>query len=269
MKLLIKELLRETLMSEEYSNGLLIGYHVTSFENWEAIKNKGLNVGNRAMQGKGLYGFYDYNHAIRYANKGETNNPIIVKFEVIKPERFLILNMEIAQEVLGPNDYHLMNQIENYFYGGLETLYNDYVKLANPNMSIETLKEKIAKIETDNSEMSQRTFVFSLIPSSLNDKLNIIWDGNYGLEYRINRLDLIKVIGYKQLSDNSEVSIPILDKIPNNEEFSSLIEFIKAYPNLDTIGKAYKFANDKYNSVRNIKEWEFYEKIIDLLEKLK
>lgn len=268
MKNYIKQLLRESLINEEYSNGMLYGYHVTSLKNWENIKNNGLVVGGRAMQGKGLYGFYDYNHAIRYGMKGEISEPIIIKFEITNPSRFIILNMGIAKEVFGPDEYHLYNQIEQYFYGGFETFYEE-VKKANPSMSIDELKNILNQIETDNAEMKQRTFVFSLIPSTLNDKLNIIWDGNYGLEFRINRVDLAKVVGYKTLTDDSEVNINIFDKIPDTEEFKPLIDLLKSNTNLDTIGKAYKFANEKYDSVRDIKEWEFYEKIINLINKLK
>lgn len=36
MKKYIQRLLRESLMSEEYSNGILYGYHLTSLKNWES-----------------------------------------------------------------------------------------------------------------------------------------------------------------------------------------------------------------------------------------
>lgn len=268
MRGVIRKLLRESLLGEEYLGGILYGYHVTSLSKWESIRDGGLSVGQRSMQGKGLYAFYGYDHAVRYGNKGEINNPIIVKFEVTNPKRFLILNMDIAKEIYG-DKYHLIDQIENYFYGGFEAFYNDYVKLANPNMSIEDLKDKLNEIEVNNSEMKQRTFVFSLIPSTLNDKLNIIWDGNYGLEFRINNLRHIKVLGYKNLKDDSEVSISVMDKIPDGEEFEPLRDFLNSHPSLDTIGKAYNFAKDKYYSVRNNREWEYYETIMDLIDKLR
>lgn len=268
MKKVIKKLLREGLMNEEYSNGILYGYHVTSLSNWERIKNDGLNVGHRAMQGHGLYAFYDYDHAVRYGMKGEITNPIIVKFEVTNPERFLILNMDIAKQIYG-DEYHLINQIENYFYGGLETFYNDYVKLANPNMTLEQLEEKLNDIENSFDRDGGITFCFYLIPKSLNDKLNIIWYGAYGLEFRINTLRYIKVLGYENLKDKTHTSISILDKIPDTEEFTPLKEFLTSNQNLDSIGKAYGFAKERYYSVRNIREFEYYEKIMELLEKLK
>ena len=263
-----KDLLKESLLGEEYSNGILYGYHVTSLKNWESIKQSGLNIGHRQMQGKGLYAFYDYDQAIRYGMKGEVSEPIIVKFEITSPERFLILNMDIAKAILG-NEYHLINQIENYFYGGLEAFYNEYVKLANPNMTLEQLKEKLTEIEVKNDEMKQRTFVFHLIPSNLNDRLNIIWNGNYGLEFRINNLKYVKVLGYKSIFNDSEETIMILDKIPDTEEFKPLIDFIKQYPMYDTIGKLRKVVNDAYMNVRNIREWDYYEQLLNLINKLK
>jgi hypothetical protein len=60
-----------------------------------------------------------------------------------------------------------------------------------------------------------------------------------------------------------------MDKIPDTEEFEPLRGFLNSNPSLDTIGKAYNFAKDKYYSVRNNKEWEYYDKIMDLIDKLK
>jgi hypothetical protein len=268
MRSYIKKLLREGLIGEEYSDGVLYGYHVTSLSNWGSIKSGGLNVGHRSMQGKGLYAFYDYNHAVRYGEKGEIVDPIIIKFEISHPKRFLILNMDIAKKIYG-DKYHLIDQINSYFYGGLDRFYNDYVKLVNHNMSIDDLKGKLEDIVVNNSEMKQRTFVFNLIPSSLNDELNLIWDGNYGLEFRINNLNYIKILGYKNLDGNSEVTLSIKDKIPENEEFVPLIEFFNSNPSLDTIGKAYKVVKEKLNVVRSNREWDYYDKILKLLNKIK
>ena len=268
MKSYIKKILRENLLYEEFFGGTLYGYHVTSLKNWEGIKSNGLKIGTREMQGKGLYGFYDYEHAVRYGTKGEITNPIIIKFGVTNPSRFLILNMDIAKEVFGLEDYHLYNQIEQYFYGGFDAFFKE-VKEANPTMTIEKLKETLDLIEHDNTEMKQRTFVFSLIPANLNNKLNIIWDGNYGLEYRINRLDLIKVVGYKSLVDNSEETVSVFDNIPNTEEFEPLITLLKNNPNLDTLVKAYKVVDDKYMSARNNRDYNYYLNILELIGKLK
>lgn len=271
MKKYIKQLLREGLVSEEYDGHNLYGYHVTTKSNLESVKVNGLKIGSRAMQGDGLYAFYDYSHAVRYAMKDNNKDVIIIRFSVLKPTRFLYLNMEIAKAVLG-SEYHLMDQLENYWYGGFNTFF-DYVKQANPNMTEEELREIVHEIETTNTEMKQRTFTFSLLPSNVNDNLNIVWDGNYGLEYRINRLDYIDVDGYfvydNEKRDFVFNTLDFTSNIPDTEEYKPLVDFIKSNLKIDSLAKAYKFADEARYSVRNIKDWDYYESILDLIQKLK
>jgi hypothetical protein len=270
MKFYIKKLLRENLLGEEYIGNSLYGYHVTSMKNLESIKQKGLSVGHRAMQGVGLYGFYSYDHAIRYASKGEIMEPIIVKFYVTSPNRFLYLNMDIAKEVLG-NNYHLMTQLDNYFYGGFDEFYSEVLK-ANPSMSREKLISKIQEIENDNTEMKQRTLLFSLIPSSLNDKLNIVWNGNYGLEFRINNTRYVKVVGYDIPNFNGKETVShelsLIDSIPKDSKYDVLRDFLIQKPRLDNFDKAYAYVDNLYMNSRNIRDYEFYEKLVDLLDTL-
>jgi hypothetical protein len=271
MKKYIKKLLRENLLDEEYDGHNLYGYHVTGKKNLESIKQNGLFVGHREMQGKGLYGFYDYDHAMRYARKGEINEPIIIKFYVASPNRFLYLNMDIAKEVLG-SEYHLMTQIENYFYGGFDEFYSEVLK-ANPSITRDALIEKIQEIEDNNSEMKQRTFLFNLIPSTLNDKLNIVWDGNYGLEFRINNPRYVKVVGYDIPNfygkDSERHEFNFIDNIPNDSKYDILRDFLVQNPRLDSFDKAYSHVNDLYMNTRNIKDFDYYQKLSDLLDSLK
>jgi hypothetical protein len=267
MKDIIKKLLRENIFTEEFVGGELYGYHVTSVKNLESIKQNGLTIGHRQMQGKGLYGFYSYEHALRYAKKGEIKDPIIVKFYVTVPSRFLYLNMEIAKHVLG-NDYRLMNQIEKYFYGGFDEFYSEVLK-ANPNMSKEELVKTINKIENDNTEMKQRTFVFHLIPSVVNDKLNIVWDGNYGLEFRINNPRLIKVVGYDVIGNEIEKhEFNFIDGIPQDSKYDMLRDFLNQNPRLDSFSKAYKVVGDLYMDARTVQSFDYYNKLYDLLGEL-
>jgi len=272
MKTFIKRLLRENLLDEEYDGNSLYGYHVTSMDNLEAIKRDGLKTGQRTMQGSGLYGFYDYEHAVRYAAKGEITDPIIVKFYVTSPNRFLYLNMDIAKAVLGPNKYHLINQIDNYFYNGFNEFF-DEVKSANPNMTEEALTSKLKDIEDNNTEGNQRTFVFNLIPKNLNDKLNIVWNGYYGLEFRINNVRYVKVIGYDipnfKGGENKEVRFSVLDSIPEDSKYDILRDFFKNNPKVDTFDKAYVIANDMMMNARRSRDFEYYQQIGDLLDKLK
>jgi hypothetical protein len=255
------------LLNEEITEGGLYGYHVTSMDNLDSIKQNGLTIGHRQMQGKGLYGFYSYEHALRYAKKGEVNDPIIVKFYVTVPSRFLYLNMEIAKDVLG-DGYHLMSQIEKYFYGGFDEFYSEVLK-ANPSMSKDELIKTINKIETDNTEMNQRTFVFHLIPSVLNDKLNIVWDGNYGLEFRVNNTRLIKVVGYDAVGDEIEKhEFNFIDDIPQDSKYDILRDFLNQNPRLDSFSKAYKVVGDLYMDARTVQSFEYYNKLYDLLGEL-
>jgi hypothetical protein len=271
MKLLIKKLLRENLLSEEFNGGVLYGYHVTDISNLENIKKDGLKIGSREMQGKGLYAFYDYDHAVRYAMKGEIPNVTIIRFSVLNKKRFLYLNMEIAKTVLG-SEYHLMDQIENYWYGGFKEFFG-YVKQVRPSVSEEKVKEIINNIETDNTEMNQRTLVFSLLPKNVNDSLNIVWDGNYGLEYRINRLDHIDIDGYFVYDNDNEkfVFSPIdfTENIPNTEEFKPLFDFIRSNNRIDSITKALTIADNAMLNSRNNRDWDYYKNILYLINKLK
>ena len=272
MKQHIKKLLREGLLGEEYNGEHLFGYHVTSMDNLDNIKSNGLTIGHRSMQGVGLYAFYDYDHALRYARKGEVKDPIIIKFYVTSPHRFLYLNMDIAKAVLGPNDYHLVNQIEDYFYGGFAEFFEE-VKKANPSMTEEKLRDTLQRIENDNSEGNQRTLVFSLIPKNLNDRLNIVWDGNYGLEFRVNRVDYIKVVGYDIPNFHGEKTvsheISFIDSIPDDSKYDILKDFLSENPRLDSFAKVYKYVDDAYMNARNNRDFDYYQKLSDLLDKLK
>jgi hypothetical protein len=271
MKYYIKKLLRESLMVEEYDDSSLYGYHVTSKDNIVSIRKNGLNIGHRAMQGRGLYGFYSYDHAVRYAGKGEVKDPVIVKFYVKAPNRFLYLNMEIAKEVLG-DEYHLMTQIENYFYGGFDEFYGEVLKV-KPGISREEVISKIEEIELNNTEMKQRTFLFSLIPKIFSDKLNIVWNGNYGLEFRINNTGLIKVVGYdvpnfyKKGVETYEFDI--IDDIPTDSRYDILRDFFRDNPSIKTFDRAYGIIEDIIDRSRNNRDYDHGTNLLRLLKTLK
>lgn len=271
MKSYIKKLLRESLLSEDFLGGKLYGYHVTSKKNLDSIRKDGLNIGSRSMQGKGLYGFYSYDHAFRYAMKGEVSEPIIIKFYVKNPHNFLYLNMDIAKEVLG-SEYGLMNQIESYFSGGFDWFYSEVIK-THPNMSREDVISKIQEIEEDNSESNQRNFLFSLISSDLNNSLNIVWNGYYGLEFRIAKPRLITVVGYDEPNfygkESKTHEFSIYDDIPADSKYDDLREFFKQNLKLDSFDKAYYVVKDLLYNTRNIREYEYYNHIYNLLGSLK
>jgi hypothetical protein len=271
-KRLIQKVLRKNLLKEEYdtSANTLFGYHITSESNIEGIKKTGLKIGGRRMQGSGLYAFYDYDHAMRYLMKGEVNNPVIVKFNITTPSRLLYLNMDIAKQVLG-DEYHLVNQCENYFYNGIDGLLEEVNKTGR-TLTRDELIAKLNKIEIDNSEGNQRDFCFSLIPSTLNDRLSIVWDGNYGLEYRINNLRIVNIIGITKINPSTGVEmnhyqVSQLDKIPDGDKFKPLKEFM-VDSNLDDFSKTRYILNNLQMKARNNRDFNYYSDLIDLLDDL-
>lgn len=266
------------ILNEEFKDNTLYGYHVTGKGVLDSIIDSGLQIGTRQMQGKGLYAFYDYNHAFQYATKDITNgsNRIIIRFKIQRLNRLLYLNMDIAKAVLGEK-YHLINQIENYF-GSLAN-FIEKVKLVKRDMSDDEIIGFIDKLETDNSEGIQRTLVFSMLPSYINDNLNIVWDGNYGLEFRINNLDLVEIDGYYTLSlvNNTRIVtsdlMPIsrkseIDKIPRTPEFEDLIEYANN-SRIETLAGLKHVIQDKLYAVRNNREYDFYNNLLELIDKLR
>jgi len=254
----------------------LFGYHVTSPNNLENIEKNGLKVGQREMQGKGLYAFYDYEHAVRYATKGSEGGTAIVIFKIKYPTGFIYLNMNIAKQVLGEK-YHLSDQVEHYFrYNGGMNYFLEQVKLAyDRNMTMDNLLKTFNEIETDNSESNQRKFVFNLIPFDLNNKLDIVWNGNYGLEYRINSLYLIdKPLGYIKYMDYGTKTITkftskidaLHNEINTNERYIDLRTL--RINDVDELKPLLFRFEEKQNSVKNNKEFNDYQNFIDLLKEL-
>jgi hypothetical protein len=91
---------------------------------------------------------------------------------------------------------------------------------------MDDLIEKLDYIENNNSEGNQRTFVFEMISSDVNNTLNICWNGNYGLEYRINRTSLAIPLGYMELNDaNSYYPFNSEGLVPDTPEFKPLIDY--------------------------------------------
>ncbi len=269
---IIRKIIREQieiLFKEEYdaSSNTLYGYHVTSASNIESIKNNGFKVGDGKMQGKGFYAFYDYDHAVRYLMKSH-NDLVLIKFEISLPERLLYLNMNIAKEVLGSN-YHLKQQLEKYYkyHGGIDYVF-ELAKNFKKDLDMEGFLDILNKIETDNSEQNQRILPLNMMPSSESDKLNICWNGNYGLEYRINNLNLIKPLGYITFDQHdgkeSYFRFSDLEKIPDTEEFNELKKLASNFSG--TLSQLRREIDKKHSLVRNNREYDYYT---DLLEKLR
>ena len=187
------------IIKEEYDNMVLSLYHVTVEDNLDSIVKNGLRVGDRKMQGKGLYSFYDYNHSVRYAMKGSPYDIIIVKFIYPISDIDIILNKSIADKVYGVNDSSLVNQVNRVEWDGIRGMegFIRGVKMAyKRNITEQEVIDILDDIDNDNSEINQRLFWGEMIPYDWNNKLNIILNGNYGIECRINDVDSAKVVGY-------------------------------------------------------------------------
>ena len=277
MKHLIKKLLREGLLDEEYNAGKLYGYHCTSRGNLESIFKNGFNVGNRSMQGKGVYSFYNLKDATGYASKGEISDPVIVKYYLSSKYSVFILNMNIAKEILG-SEYTLKNQINKKWWGDSKGIdgFLDIVKLSyKRDITMTELISVLDNIEKNNSEGNQRTFWASLIPKKINDNLNIVLDGYYGTEIRINNPSLMIPVGYYDIDSTngtiSQLNNKVMDKyqIPDNSEYDELrkIKNSSYGDNLDLISLKVKLYDDMLN-VRNNRAYEQLEKLIDQIRKI-
>jgi hypothetical protein len=262
----------EEILNEEYDNPNLYGYHVTSTSNLDNINKSGLKIGSGKMQGKGVYAFYDINHALRYGGKTPTlGEHAIVKFKIIDPTRLLILNMDIAKQILG-DEYSLKKQVDNKYWGynkGLEGFLELVRTVYKKDLTMDGLIQILDKIENDNSEMNQRTFWSSLIPSSESDQLNLLHDGYYGVEYRINNPALIYPIGYYLLGVGGVGEFQAFgkkDEIPNDEKYGELRKFVSKFN--DDLSMARHKANSIMTTVRNNREFDYYSNIIDQIDDL-
>ena len=262
--------------NEEYNQGdkQLYGYHVTSKENLESILSNGFKVGTRQMQGRGFYAFYDYNHAVRYLMKGEVQNPVMVKFVVTCKNCLLYLNMDIAKQVLGEY-YHLKDQLEQQFKyrGGLEFLLKEVQTVYDKNMTMEDLIQKLNYIEENNDESNQRFFVFNMISTNTNDRLDLVWNGNYGLEYRVNYVKILYPIGYYDFTttDRKYYTKPQKSIVPNTEEYQDIRDMLRELNLLgtkdDLLELKYRLY-DRLSQVRNNRDYNYFDGIINQITNL-
>jgi len=273
----IREIIREEvskILNEEYVDGDLYGYHVTSKSSLDKISNDGFKIGSGRMQGKGVYAFYLIKDALLYGGKGNVptvgDGVAIVKFKITNPSSMLILNMKIAKDVFG-SEYGLKNQIDKKYWGfgkGLEGLLKLIRVSINKDLTMEGLIKILDKIENNNSEMNQRTFWSSLIPSTESDSLNLLHNGNYGIEYRINNPSLMLPVGYYNLgldglSDFTEFSKS--RNIPDTEEYDEIRKHVEKTG--EDLVAFKKRLEDKMYATRNNKEFDHYSNLIDKIEK--
>lgn len=272
-------------LTEEYDGTQLLGYHVTSKSVIDSIAKDGLRAGQRKMQGEGFYAFYDKDRAIGYAAKdARDSGTVIVSFYVKSPNyKILYLNMDVAKEVLG-DGYHLKDQIDNYFEfkGGIDYFLRQ-VRLGtgDDNYSMKELLQKLEDIENNNSESNQRTLIFQMIPADLNNSLNIVWNGYYGVEFRFSEVYRLipykyeEMIGKRGSFDLVEIEPgysfieDVLEKIPDVPENSELRDAIKDTDGTKMGLKRLKNHLEKMlDTVRSNRQYDKYNKMIAQLDKI-
>lgn len=86
--------------------------------------------------------------------------------------------------------------------------------------------------------------------------------------YRINDVDYIKVLGFKDLKNNLETEINLLDKIPKTDEFELLIQFLLQNPQFQNISSLNKAIENKLLTVRNNREYDYFNNLLKLLNKI-
>lgn len=192
-------------INEEYdSNNKLYGYHVTIENSIEKIKNNGFLIGSGAMEGRGFYGFYDFERAAGYSSK-EARTNYIIKFEITDINKLLILDMNIAKEIFNKYNYHIVNQFNRIFPNGVEYAYYDHIKVfkhTSFNTQYEYIKE-LYRIETkDNRAIGPE--LFTLQSKNFEDNINVINYGTYGLQYRLNDTNLAKPIGFYEMEPTTK-----------------------------------------------------------------
>lgn len=279
---------KNIILNEDFTNGQLYGYHCTPTKNLENIEQNGFNIGPRAMQGTGVYAFYNLqddssgNAAVGYGNRHLGNNFSIVKFIIKYPKWLLILIKTIADEVLN-NNADIIKQIEEQF-GDWNTYMNLIFRYISPEYRTQEFSEqhKIWMINqfNKNNDASSKELMFG--DGYLGDvaKFGVIYYGEYGIEYLIKKPTIIQPIGYYNVNyvDGELVIseyIPFNNKtnkivniINNNDKYSPLKDYLPNIKNLEDLQIIkHKFDEKRYN-VRNNREYDYYTNLIDMIDEL-
>jgi hypothetical protein len=195
IKHIIKEEI-ESFVNEELVGDKLYGYHVTGVKSSEDIFKSGFKIGLGAMEGEGLYAFYNLKRAGGYATKdmGESR---IIKFEIQNPKKILVLNnIDVAKQIHGKN-YMIFNQLKNIIND--ENKINELiVKSAKavylpPNEYVKMVNEKFLEDERDWYVWGSQTALSNDIIKSGD---GILDQGTYGYQFILNNPRAVNILGY-------------------------------------------------------------------------
>lgn len=272
---ILKDIIKEELVGRD-----LFFYHVTSKSAIQSIRKNGLRVADRTMEGSGVYGFIEADRAMGYARKDAKDNEIAIatfKIDNFYTKKLLYFDLDLAKQVFGEQEYHLKNQLERYFSnkGGIKYLVYKYNKDYGLSKSIESYIQELDELEKKDRRYISREMLFSILAEE-NNNINVVYEGEYGLQIRLNNLSYIdKMVSYKVITnwskgETSDHVPSILDDIPETDEFEPLRKFIEDNPRYydsepSIIKNALRYI---LVDVRNNKEYEYYSNLINLLDKI-
>lgn len=211
------------LMNEEYSNGVLYGYHATPCEKVRLIDILGFKIGDRQMQGKGIYGFYNLTDnssggaAVGYGSRHvDNNNFCVVQFKINEINKILILDKEIAYNVKGQRG-NILTQIEDIF-GTFETYWLKIEERLKHEYRNDEFKEELKqRIQKDFENKNSKELMFGTANLEHLSQYGIIFDGEYGMEYLIKQPKLIQPTGYYEIKrENYKLQIGEFQKFDDN-----------------------------------------------------
>jgi hypothetical protein len=275
----LTEILRDIIKEELVSGRGLYFYHATSINSIKSIKQNGLRKATNTMEGQGLYGFIDYERALKYGGK-QGRSSVFAKFLIddYSIKELLCLDLELAKKIFGEQEYHLKNQFERYFKnkGGIKYLVNEYNKILKNPISIEEYVEQLNELEKQNRRYISKEVLFDFLANE-NDNLDVVYEGEYGLQIRINNLNLIQGMVNYYVADmltgeTTKYDITIVDDIPEDKEYDLLRAFFNENPRLQRmkIDEIISLIKSHLFDVRNnLPESEKYNKILDLIKKVK
>jgi len=273
----LTEILKDIIKEELGSGGGLYFYHATSINSIKSIKQNGLRKATNASEGKGLYGFIDYERALKYGGK-DGRYSVFAKFKInmFDYKHLLYFDLDLAKKVFGEEAYHLRNQLESYFsyQGGIKYLVDEYKKNYNIPMSVEQYIEMLNELEKTSRRNMSGEMLINL--EFENDNINAVYEGPYGLQIRINDLSLIEgMVNYYKTDmltgETTKYDINIFDDIPEDEEYDLLRTFFNENPRLTRmkIQEIVSLIKDHLFDVRdNKEEVDKYTKILELIKKI-
>ncbi len=291
MKNIVKIIREEIInLKEEFSGGKLYGYHCTPCKNVESIERTGFVIGPRAMQGEGVYAFYNLrdnssgNAAVGYGQRHVSEEEFcIVKFVIERPHWLMILIKSIAEDVLGENA-DILKQIERQFYKGWDGYVEEWFRYISSEYRTKEFAEQHKKWLQEkfnmNNEVGSQYLMFGDSSFESLAKFGVIYYGEYGIQYLIKRPDIMKPVGYYHVKrENWELKVSdyipftgksdeIKNKILSDEKYKDLAEYIDKINGVDDLLMLKNKFEDGQMKARNNRDFDYYQNMINQIDEL-